>query len=90
MISRRWIIGIFFLFCCLWTSILASSDDSEDDDSLEATNVILFLFFGLGLGVLVYQMLSLWGEAIPYTVIIFILGALFALADSEHGEYFII
>ncbi len=67
-------------------SIAASSDDTGDDDPLKPTNAILLLFIGLGLGIAVMQILSVWGEAVPYTVAIFILGALFSFAYVKDGE----
>lgn len=57
-----------------------------EEDSLEATNVVLFLFFGLGMGVLVMQVLSYYGEPVPYTVLVFVMGAFFSLCTSNEGK----
>lgn len=70
----------------LWPAARADGSDDSDDDSLEATNVLLFLFFGLGMGVLVMQLLSFWGEPVPYTVVVFFMGAIFSLANSSYGK----
>jgi hypothetical protein len=45
--------------------------------------VVLFMFFGLGIGVIVTQLQSaLWG-VIPYTVVIFFVGVGFAVMVGE-------
>ncbi|RYY84565.1 hypothetical protein EON63_09010 [archaeon] len=58
-----------------------------DDDVLGPTNVILFLFFGLGCGIVVTQLLSYYGEILPYTVIMFLLGVFFSIADTNQGTF---
>lgn len=45
--------------------------------------VILFMFFGLCLGIFAMQILSRYGEMIPYTVMIFILGIFFAFISKS-------
>lgn len=90
MVASNWTLGLALsLSLLLFTTVYGGSDDGgtdDDGDQLEATNIILFLFFGLGLGVVVTQVLSIWGESIPYTVVIFLLGLLFSLADSSRGK----
>lgn len=61
-------------------------EDDEDEEGLQKTIVLLFMFFGLSLGILVMQALSYVGEVVPYTVIIFILGMIFALCDDRSGK----
>lgn len=79
---------IILLFLCLLSTARATEgDDDDNNDSIESTNVILFLFFGMALGILVMQILSYYGEPIPYTVVVFLLGALFSLTDSTHGKH---
>eukprot|EP01039_Chlorochromonas_danica_P001214 gene1214-1324_t len=41
----------------------------------------------MGLGILIMQILSYYGEPIPYTVVVFLLGAVFSLTDSKHGTF---
>lgn len=65
---------------------LVSVQADDDDDTLEATNVLLFLFFGLGIGILVMQALSYCGDPVPHTVVVFFMGMFFSLADSHHGK----
>lgn len=57
-------------------------DDDGGDKETEPVVVILFCFFGLMLGTFISQVLSIYGEAIPYTVVVFLLGALFALSSK--------
>lgn len=63
-------------------------EDDDEEEGLQKTIVLLFMFFGLSLGILVMQGLSYVGEVIPYTVIIFILGMVFALCDDRNGKFF--
>lgn len=84
MMSRAWALVMLLLALSSIASVFATDDDS--DDSLEATNVLLFLFFGLGMGILIMQVLSYCGEPVPYTVVVFLMGAIFSLTDSEHGK----
>lgn len=60
--------------------------EENEEDSLASTNIILFLFFGLGVGILAMQCLSILGEKLPYTVVIFILGAILSTADHTNGK----
>jgi NhaP-type Na+/H+ or K+/H+ antiporter len=57
---------------------------SDDDNSLlpESTDVILFMSFGLAMGIIVMQILSKLGDPVPYTVVIFLLGVLFSLNNQ--------
>jgi hypothetical protein len=54
------------------------------EDNGESTVILLFMFFGLALGILAMQILSVVGEAIPYTCLVFLLGVLFSLAYSKN------
>eukprot|EP01038_Epipyxis_sp_PR26KG_P010392 gene10392-13958_t len=44
---------------------------------------ILFLFFGLMVGLLVMQFMSIFGEALPYTVLVFLVGVIFATVSLD-------
>lgn len=64
----------------LWTS--------SEDDGRSQTVVLLFMFFGLSVGILAMQFLSVVGEAIPYTVFVFLIGVLFSIANKEdYGNF---
>jgi uncharacterized membrane protein YbjE (DUF340 family) len=71
-----------------WT-VTAADDDYSDDysKSINTVNILLFMFFGLALGVVVSQLLSIFGEAIPYTVLVFLLGMLFSTAADSPGSF---
>ena len=72
------------LFLALISLLLLGVVRASDDN--EPVTVVLFMFFGLGVGVLVTQLLSVFGEAIPYTVLVFLLGLLFSLASDSTGN----
>lgn len=81
--------GQLLLWIFIISSIAAVVRGAEDDEEdLSSTNIILFLFFGLGVGILAMQILSIFGEKLPYTVVIFILGAILSLADNKNGGKF--
>ena len=66
-------------------TISGTSDNDDGDREAKETEpvvVILFCFFGLMLGTFISQVLSIYGEVIPYTVVVFLLGALFALSSK--------
>lgn len=46
--------------------------------------VILFMFFGLGTGILIMQVLSAIGDPIPYTCVVFAAGIIFSLAHKSN------
>ncbi len=73
------LLGIFLLT----TVAKVVADDGVDIDPVV---VVLFMFFGLGLGVIVMQVQSMLLEDIPYTVIIFVVGVLFALSSEKKGQ----
>lgn len=75
------------LFCIFFCNAHSSGDDDSENDELEATNVILFLFFGLGLGILVTQVLSHLEDTVPYTVVIFVLGVIFSATDGHKSMF---
>lgn len=77
----------WLLFCSVLTSnLIKYSNAEQDDDGLEQTNVLLYIFFGLAMGILTMQFLSFFGEVIPYTVLVFLLGMLFSLAEGDNGN----
>ncbi len=60
-------------------------DDNEETDT--STIVLLFMFFGLATGIILMQLFSKFGEAIPYTCAVFIMGLIFSAAASQHGTF---
>lgn len=73
------------LFLALISLLLLGVARASDDN--EPVTVVLFMFFGLGVGVLVTQLLSVFGEAIPYTVLVLLLGLLFSLASDSTDTF---
>lgn len=41
------------------------------------------MFFGIGVGALVMQVLSHLGDPLPYTCVLFLFGILFSLANKD-------
>lgn len=65
--------------------------DQLDDDSAgyfsdrDPVVVLLFLFLGLTMGIVVMQISSRYGEKVPYTVVIFILGAMISASLKQRS-----
>lgn len=86
---RDSLLVLLLLFCVFVPLLADGTDDNPDDDSgIDAVVILLFMFFGLGVGVVVTQVLSIFGEAIPYTVLVFLLGLLFSTAADSVGKYY--
>lgn len=62
--------------------VTASSDSEATTDPVV---VILFMFFGLGMGIIIMQALSAMGEPIPYTCVVFATGIIFSLGTKGDG-----
>jgi NhaP-type Na+/H+ or K+/H+ antiporter len=77
MISTR---SVFFL---LALAGLFHSCHAEVHEKPEALQVVLFMFFGIGVGIIFMQFLNYIGDPIPYTVAVFIAGILFSLANKD-------
>eukprot|EP01040_Poterioochromonas_malhamensis_P013678 gene13678-15075_t len=85
---RDSLLVLLLLFCVFVPLLADGTDDNPDDDSgIDAVVILLFMFFGLGVGVVVTQVLSIFGEAIPYTVLVFLLGLLFSTAADSVGSF---
>lgn len=67
---------VLVCFCCF----------AEASGEINPVVTILFTFFGLGVGIIVTQFLSIFGEAIPYTVVVFLLGLLLSTATDSNGK----
>eukprot|EP00600_Ochromonadales_sp_CCMP1393_P001641 CAMPEP_0174982048 /NCGR_PEP_ID=MMETSP0004_2-20121128/16250_1 /TAXON_ID=420556 /ORGANISM="Ochromonas sp., Strain CCMP1393" /LENGTH=1017 /DNA_ID=CAMNT_0016233903 /DNA_START=17 /DNA_END=3070 /DNA_ORIENTATION=- len=61
------------------------AEHEEEENGVDPSVVILFMFFGLGIGVLIMQGLSLVGDPIPYTCVVFLLGILFSVCNKNNG-----
>lgn len=68
ILSRMFLFGLFFF--CLLPLVRADEDD-------HAVIVLLFMFLGLGLCCFTMHIMSYYGESIPYTVVVFMLGTVF-------------
>jgi len=79
--------AILLLFLSAFTVIAFCQDASNDDGSNELNEVVvlLFLIVGLGIGIIVNQFLSIFGEYIPYTCLVFLLGLALSQAYKEDG-----
>lgn len=62
-----------------------SNGKEEEKEDLSHVLVLLFMFFGLSLGILLMQLLSHVGEAIPYTVLVFLMGVMFDAISHRSG-----
>lgn len=49
----------------------------------EPPDVLLFMFFGIGVGIIIMQCLNKMGDPVPFTVVVFIVGILFSLANKD-------
>ena len=58
--------------------LLQASPDSTQDPEI----VLLFMFVGLFVGSVVTYLLSRYAKGIPYTVVIFVIGAVSAVIDQ--------
>eukprot|EP01031_Cornospumella_fuschlensis_P035805 gene35805-43429_t len=82
--------SFLLLFCLLsitFNVVHCSDDDDTESNDLESTDVLLFLFFGLGIGILVTQILSHWEDTVPYTVVIFVIGVIFSATDGHKNTF---
>jgi NhaP-type Na+/H+ or K+/H+ antiporter len=76
-----------FVFLSLICGFCLATTDDDSGQSIEVVTVLLFMFFGLALGVLLTQAVSNYGEVIPYTVLIFLIGMLFSTGASSSGPF---
>ncbi|KAJ1435051.1 Sodium/hydrogen exchanger family-domain-containing protein [Ochromonadaceae sp. CCMP2298] len=49
-------------------------------------DVMLFMFFGIGLGVLIMQVLNKIGDPLPYTCVVFLVGILLAVITTDNAN----
>jgi hypothetical protein len=60
-----------------------SSRRLEEDSDSGDIPVLVFMFIGLAVGIIMMQLLSFFGESIPYTCLLFLLGGLFSFVNSD-------
>lgn len=65
--------------------IMTPAVEASDDATSNPVVVILFMFFGLGMGILIMQGLSVLGDPIPYTCVVFAVGIIFSLCTKSNG-----
>lgn len=86
IVGKRFIALLFasiLVFCS--NHAFAETDDLHDEQEDEP-EVLLLLVFGVFVGLLVYQLISIYEEVIPYTVIVFILGVIIGAIQSVYSE----
>ena len=76
---------IIILFCNFSPYVLATDDDYEEKEDT-SSDILFFMFLGLACGVGISQIISHYGEAIPYTVLVFLVGMLFSTAVNQSGS----
>lgn len=72
--------AIFAAALLLMTTGSVRAESAQSDPVV----VILFMFFGLGTGILIMQVLSALGDPIPYTCVVFASGIIFSLAHKSN------
>ena len=72
--------AIFVAALLLMTATPVCAETAQSDPVV----VILFMFFGLGTGILIMQVLSALGDPIPYTCVVFASGIIFSLAHKSN------
>jgi hypothetical protein len=55
------------------------------EDDAEPVTIILFMFFGLMIGILIMQVLSALGDPVPYTCVVFLSGIIFSLFNKHNS-----
>lgn len=91
MIKELYLVALI-LFALAVTVLSQENEKNDDDDSGESLNevvVLLFLIVGLGIGIIVNQFLSIFGEYVPYTCLVFLLGMALSQAYKEDGKVFL-
>lgn len=68
---------------CYVAVILMSMVQVCKAETHEPVDILLFMFFGVGVGIIVMQCLNKIGDPVPFTVVVFISGILFSLATKD-------
>jgi len=78
--------SIFLLL--LWTNLSSAEEETGDPmaEETEPVNAILFPFFVLLLGVMIYYVLEHFAPAIPYTGAMFLLGTIIGVGVERAGN----
>ena len=84
-ISYLLLFGFFIILNTgLSQGVALKDENGDDEEEMESTVVLLFMFFGLAVGIVLMQILSKVGETIPYTCAVFIMGLIFAGLTSSN------
>lgn len=81
-------LAIIFVLHPSTQGVISRRLGEDEEEGLQGTVVLLFMFFGLAIGILAMQGLSLVGDAIPYTCIVFLLGVIFSLGNNKRDGKF--
>lgn len=79
----------FISICILYITCNKDDDDIHNTDNVEPVVIFLFMTFGLGIGLVLQQILSKYRDPVPYTVVVFIAGMIFSLANKENAGIFL-
>jgi len=66
-----------------------SGHNDDGVDHADPVVTILFIVFGLGVGILIQQMLSKLGDPVPYTVVVFIAGLIFSSWNRDNAGLYV-
>lgn len=86
--SQKIFLALAFI-CILFNARGEPSNGSDDPEHTEhesahnATVVLMFMFFGIGVGALLMQVLNHFGDPLPYTCVVFFFGLLFSLTNKD-------
>lgn len=63
--------------------LLSLAQVCKAEENAEPADILLFMFFGIGVGIILMQFLNKIGDPVPFTVVVFISGILFSLASKD-------
>lgn len=84
----RHIIAYMLCYMVCLSSVYGHSDYDVSNDA-DPVVTILFIAFGLGIGILIQQVLSKLGDPVPYTVVVFIAGLVFSSWNREDAGMYV-
>lgn len=77
--------GVLCMLLVLLMSVPMVTASSDSEATSDPVVVILFMFFGLAMGIIIMQALSAMGEPVPYTCVVFATGIIFSLGTKGDG-----
>ena len=84
----RHIIAYMLCYIVCLSSVYGHSDYDVSNDA-DPVVTILFIAFGLGIGILIQQVLSKLGDPVPYTVVVFIAGLVFSSWTRDNAGMYV-